>query len=354
MERVKKWFAGSKVGAAMIMVQLFVTGMQLLMRAMLGEGTFVFKYIAYRSAVAAICVAPLAFYFERGSPKKFKWSVWFWLFLNALVGITMCMGLYAYGLRDTTATYGTTFFNLVPISAFLFSILAGIEKLGLNTRPGRLKAMGAIVCVAGVLIASLCDGKAFHIRYLSPHSRWAHHAKSSKDHWVRGNLLLTGFCLSMGAWFVVQVKLLKVFPFKYCAIMLTCVIATIQATVIGVCADRSKDAWKLRWKLELLTIVYSGALNTAASFCLVAWASTIRGPTYPPIFNPLSQILVTMLESVIFGEEITLGIIVGMIVIIIGLYSFLWGKNMEMERDSLDQNNIASGSMRSEGSITII
>ncbi|XP_042982792.1 WAT1-related protein At5g64700-like [Carya illinoinensis] len=354
MERVKKWFAGSKVGAAMIMVQLFVTGMQLLMRAMLGEGTFVFKYIAYRSAVAAICVAPLAFYFERGSPKKFKWSVWFWLFLNALVGITMCMGLYAYGLRDTTATYGTTFFNLVPISAFLFSILAGIEKLGLNTRPGRLKAMGAIFCVAGVLIASLCDGKAFHIRYLSPHSRWAHHAKSSKDHWVRGNLLLTGFCLSMGAWFVVQVKLLKVFPFKYCAIMLTCVIATIQATVIGVCADRRKDAWKLRWKLELLTIVYSGALNTAASFCLVAWASTIRGPTYPPIFNPLSQILVTMLESVIFGEEITLGIIVGMIVIIIGLYSFLWGKNMEMERDSLDQNNIASGSMRSEGSITII
>ncbi|XP_041016118.1 WAT1-related protein At5g64700-like [Juglans microcarpa x Juglans regia] len=263
------------------------------------------------------------------------------------------MGLYAYGLRDTTATYGTNFFNLVPISAFLFSTLAGIENLGLNTRAGKLKAMGAIVCVAGVLIASLCDGKAFHIRHLSPHSRWAHHAKSSKDHWVRGNLLLTGFCLSMGAWFIVQVKLLKVFPFKYCAIMLTCVIATIQATVIGVCVDRSKDAWKLGWNLELLTIVYSGALNTAASFCLMACASAIRGPTYPPIFIPLSQILVTILESVIFGEEIKLGIVLGMIVIIIGLYSFLWGKNMEMKRDSLDQN-IASSSMRSEGSITII
>lgn len=37
----------------------------------------------------------------------------------------MAMGLYSYGLRDTTATYATNFLNLIPITTFVFSIIAG-------------------------------------------------------------------------------------------------------------------------------------------------------------------------------------------------------------------------------------
>ncbi|XP_042978732.1 WAT1-related protein At5g64700-like isoform X2 [Carya illinoinensis] len=276
MNMMKNWFEWSKVVVSMIMVQLFAAGLQLLSRVILSQGTFVFAYMAYRHAVAAICVAPFAFYFERGNAKNLRWSVWFWLFLSALTGISMAMGLYSYGLRDTTATYATNFLNLIPITTFVFSIIAGIEKMGLNTRAGKLKTMGAIVCLAGALTASLYRGQAFHLNHHSLHPHLV--VKPSKAHWARGTFLLVASCFSYGAWFIVQ-----------------------------------------------------GALTTAATFCIIAWVISLRGPTYPAMFNPLSLIFVALSEAIILGEEIRLGTILGMILIIFGLYSFLWGKGNEIK-----------------------
>ena len=50
-----------------------------------------------------------------------------------------------------------------------------------------------------------------------------------------------------------------------------------------------------------------GALATAATFCLVAWAVSIKGPTFPPMFNPLPLVFVAILEAIILGEEIKVG-----------------------------------------------
>jgi hypothetical protein len=32
--------------------------------------------------------------------------------------------------------------------------------------------------------------------------------------------------------------------------------AALQAAIIGVCIDSSKEAWKLEWNLQLITIIY--------------------------------------------------------------------------------------------------
>lgn len=39
--------------------------------------------------------------------------------------------------------------------------------------------------------------------------------------------------------------------------MLSCVMAVIQSAVIGACIDSSKEAWRLGWNIELVTILYS-------------------------------------------------------------------------------------------------
>ena len=114
---VKKWFELSQLVLAMLLVQLFSAGMQLLSRVILIDETFVFALMAYRNLVAALCVAPLAFFFERfitilhyifvfhnirviygllcnesdilfyrHQEKKFGWQVWLWIFLTALSG----------------------------------------------------------------------------------------------------------------------------------------------------------------------------------------------------------------------------------------------------------------------------
>ncbi|KAK7856304.1 wat1-related protein [Quercus suber] len=162
-------------------------------------------------------------------------------------------------------------------------------------------------------------------------------------HWVRGTFMLIGFCLSYSVWYIVQAKLLKIFPSKYWATMLACIISSMQSAVIGLCLNRQKAAWSLGWNLQLLTIIYSGALATAGTFCLVTWAIAIRGPVYAPMFSPLSLIFVSILEALILGAEIRLGMLLGSVLIIVGLYSFLWGKRKEMK--SLLQTNNDTGSV---------
>ncbi|CAK9139030.1 unnamed protein product [Ilex paraguariensis] len=245
----------------------------------------------------------------------------------------MAMGLFYYGLQDATATYVTNFLNLIPIVTFVFSTVLGIEKLGLHTRAGKIKAVGATLCLAGALTITLYKGKSFHFR----HHSIQHHSiiKKSKPNWTRGTLFLVGSILSYGAWFNLQSKLFKVFPYKYMATTVTCLIASLQQAAVGLCLDHSMAAWRLRWNLQLITIVYSGALATAVSFCLISWEIAKRGPTYPSIFNPLSLIFVAVFKAIFLGEGITIGSILGMALIIGGLYSFLWGRSRESTSKSL-------------------
>ncbi|KAL6291762.1 hypothetical protein ACE6H2_009272 [Prunus campanulata] len=310
MGLLKKWFKWSKLVLAMLMVQIFVTGMQLLSKVILSEGTFIFALMAYRHIVAAICVAPFAFFFE-SSVKQIKlgWSVWLWLFVNALTGI---------------------------------------DKLNLQTRAGKVKTLGVIVCVGGALTASLYKGKAFHMRQHSHHSHIT--VNTTYAHWTRGTIMLAGSCLSCSTWFIVQAKLLKIFPLKYWATMLTCIMATLQSTAIGLFFDRGAASWRLGWNLQLVTIIYSGALATAATFCLISWAISVQGPLYPPMFNPLSLIFVALSSALILGEEIRIGTLLGMILIIFGLYSFLWGKRKEMKSPDLPKSE-APGVAKTNGEL---
>lgn len=326
--RVKKCFVSSQAVMSMLMVQVMATGMQLLSKIILNNGTFVLSLMTYRHVVAALCMAPFAFYFERGIKSKMNWSVFFWLFVNSLSGILFAMGLFYYGLKYTTATYAVNFLNLVPIVTFVFCIIFRLEKLGLSTRAGKIKILGAILCVSGAMIACLYKGKTFHLI----HKTLQHHVpvKSPVVHMARGTIMLVGSCLAYSVWYMLQAKLIKVFPFKYHTTMITCFLGSIQSAVIGLCLDRSSAAWKLEWNLQLLTIIYSGSLASAATFCLISWAVVRRGPSYPPMFNPLTLIFVAVLEALILGAEITVGTLLGMVLIIIGLYSFLLGKTKEM------------------------
>ncbi|XP_004307909.1 PREDICTED: WAT1-related protein At5g64700-like [Fragaria vesca subsp. vesca] len=333
---LRNWFKWSQLVLAMVVVQMFVAGMNLLSKVILSEGSFIFALMAYRHVVAAICVAPFALCFERIKEHKLGWSVWFWLFVNALTGITAAMALFYYGLRDTTATYAANFLNLIPIATFVLSTITGTEKLNLKIRAGKIKCLGVIVCVGGAITTSFYKGKAF---YLIHHSNNHHHitVDTTYAHWTRGTVLLVCSCLSYSTWFIGQVKLLKLFPLKYWATMLICIMAALQSTVIGLCLDTSTASWRIGWDLQLVTILYSGALATAATFCLLSWAISVQGPLYPPMFNPLSLIFVAISGALILGEEIRMGTLLGMFMIIVGLYSFLMGKRKETKRVSLPE-----------------
>ncbi|KAL1059778.1 hypothetical protein V6Z11_1Z007900 [Gossypium hirsutum] len=274
--RMKKWsgWSQSQMLAAMLAVRCLQpvsncfpsrTGQDLL-----------YSLMAYRHLVAALCVAPLAFFLERENSKKMEWSTWLWLFINALTGITAAMGLFYCGLRDTTATYSSNFLNIIPIVTFL----------GLGSKGGKIKTAGAILCF------HLADAHHFHRPAVM---------EVSKSQWTRGTFMLVGSCVCYAS------EVAQSFPMENRATLLTCIIASIQSAVIGLCLNRSKAAWRLEWNLQLITIVYSGALSTAATFCLLTWSIAKRGPTYAPMFNPLALVFVAISEALVLGEQIRLG-----------------------------------------------
>ncbi|KAF0907474.1 hypothetical protein E2562_017405 [Oryza meyeriana var. granulata] len=214
-----------------------------------------------------------------------------------------------------------------------------LEKLRLNTRPGMMKVIGTIICVGGTMVISLYKGKLLHLwpaHLLTPAQLRAiggESAGSPNHHNILiGTLFLCGSCLSYAFWFIIQAKVSKEFPSKYFSTMLACLLGTIQAVVLGIAVNRDPSAWALHWDLQLLTVVYLGVFNTAATFCLITWAVTRRGPTYPSMFNSLSLIVTVVLDSVLLGSDVSVGSLLGAFMIIVGLYAFLWGQGKEIER----------------------
>ncbi|KAK2376342.1 hypothetical protein P8452_48376 [Trifolium repens] len=258
--------------------------------------------------------------------------------------MTMAIGLFYYGLRDTSATYSVNFLNLIPICTFLISIICRIENMKIRTWSGKAMCIGAMMCVGGALVTTLYKGKKFYIgHHHIHHSIEISVVASHKTHMLRGTLCLIGSCCSFTAWFILQVKFVKVFPLRYWGTMLSCIMASIQSAVIGAYIDPRKEVWRLEWNLQLITIFYSGALATAATFCLVSWVITIKGPTYPPMFNPLALVFIAISEAIILGEPLKVGTLVGMVLVIMGLYYFLWGKRNMIPH--LPQPNIAAATL---------
>ncbi|KAM0905559.1 hypothetical protein ACQ4PT_017307 [Festuca glaucescens] len=187
----------------------------------------------------------------------------------------------------------------VPPSAFYFERL---EKLKIATCPGKMKVVGTLQAVGGV--SSVPD----------------HH------NMLIGTLFLAGSSLSYAFWFIIQARVSKEFPSKYFSTMLACVSGTVQAMVIGVILNHDPSAWAVKWDLQLLTVVYSGVFNTAVTFCLISWAVARRGLTYPSMFNSVALIFTMILDSVLLGTDVSVGSLLGAILIIVGLYAFLWGE----------------------------
>ncbi|XP_044321005.1 WAT1-related protein At5g64700-like [Triticum aestivum] len=98
----------------------------------------------------------------------------------------------------------------------------------------------------------------------------------------------------------------------------------------GIIMRRDKLAWQVGWNIQLLTIVYSAALGTAAKYWLNLYAVEKRGPVFPPMFNNLSVVFTMVLGTLLLGESLTVGSLLGSTVVFSGLYMYLYGKAKEL------------------------
>ncbi|KAL6848418.1 hypothetical protein ACP4OV_021712 [Aristida adscensionis] len=327
---------GVMLPASMVLVQCFTIGALLLSKIALNVGMEPFVLLAYRNLIGAITVAPFAFYFEREMGRKVNLKVCGWISINALFGIVLAMGLNYYGLRATNAAYSVNFLNVIPVVTFVIAAALRVEKLAAGTAAGQMKLVGTAICVGGTMVVSLYKGRPLHLwptHLLRPHAAAAVPTPAAAAHqdMAAGTLYLCGSCLAYAVWFIVQARVARVFPSKYFSTMLGCVSGTAQAMAIGAVIHQDRPAaWLLAWDLQLVTVVYSGVFNTGVTFCLISWAIARRGPIYPSMFNSLSLVATTVLDSLLLGTTVSVGSLLGAMLIVVGLYAFLWGKGKEI------------------------
>ncbi|KAL6875689.1 hypothetical protein ACP4OV_013202 [Aristida adscensionis] len=320
-----------KEAAAMVAVEVIITGLTMLSKVVITQGMFIFALHAYRSAFGTIFMLPLALIYERGKWKEMNWRASGWICLNGLMGYAVPTCLNYYGLRDTTPSYAVIFVNIIPPITFILSLILRMEKLRFGSVTGSLKILGVLLSVGGTMLVSFYKGKALHLwNSLLWHQK--HEQVQVANHHVRGTILLLGSSFTFACWYPIQSLVHKEYPHKYWSSMATCFAGGLQTTLVGIILRRDSNTWKLGWNLQLLTILYTAVFATALRYNLESWVVAKRGPVYPPMFLPLITVFTVVLDSIFLGNDMTVGSLLGAATVIAGLYVFLWGKSKELSR----------------------
>ena len=77
-----------------------------------------------------------------------------------------------------------------------------------------------------------------------------------------------------------------------------------------------------------------GIVTSSIAYYVQGLVIQKTGPVFASAFSPLMMIVVAVMGSFILAEKIYLGGILGSVLIVIGLYSVLWGKHKETQEES--------------------
>ncbi|CAI9764215.1 unnamed protein product [Fraxinus pennsylvanica] len=320
---------------AMAIVQLGYAGMNILSKLAMDSGMNPYVHVAYRQIFASICLAPFAYFSERTTRPRMTLSIFFQIFLCSIFGVTMNQITYFVGLKNSTPTIACALTNINPAVTFVMAIPFGLERLGLRTKGGQAKVLGTLICVGGALMLSFYHGHVVNIGKSSVHWKYAE-MTGTKDSINHVNLILGPFLLLVSAiswaiWLIIQTRVCQRYGAPYSSSAIMCTMASVQCVIFAFGFDHNLSAWSLSQPIRLVSSIYSGIICSAMAFCLMTWCIRKKGPLYVSVFSPLLLVIVAILSWVLLEEKLYVGTVVGAFLIIVGLYSVLWGKKREMK-----------------------
>ncbi|KAI4345136.1 hypothetical protein L6164_012291 [Bauhinia variegata] len=330
---------------AVIVVQAIYAGMFLLSKAAFDHGMNNFIFVFYRQAAATIFLVPFAFFFEWKTAPPLPFSTFCKIFFLSFCGITLSLDIYGIALIYTSASLAAATTNCLPVITFLLALLLRIEVLKIKSIPGIAKLFGIVACLAGAAILAFYKGPHFelfsHHPLLGNHQYRGHVLPSGT--WIKGCFLMLLSNTFWGLWLVLQTFVMKGYPSKLLLTTLQCFLSSIQSFAIAFATERDIEQWKLGWNVRLLAVAYCGIMVTGVTFYLQAWIIEKKGPVFLAMSTPLTLIITLFSSAILFGEIISLGSLLGGLILVLGLYSVLWGKSREhMPKHSLDLEQAAA------------
>ncbi|KAI3445683.1 hypothetical protein Pfo_002348 [Paulownia fortunei] len=327
----------------MVMVQSVYALVNIGYKLAANDGMNLSVLVGYRFMFGAAFIAPIAFFAERKKRPKLTRKIVLYGFLCGLFGGSLGQNLYLKSLVLTSATFISAMTNLIPAITFVVAISLRLERLGWNTAAGKAKVLGTIMGIGGAMLLTFYKGPVLNIwnTNINLLETTTHHHSSGQmlnhqggHNFVLGSLLALASCVCYSLWLIVQAKAAEQFPCPYSITAMMTMSASIQSVGFALCTERDWSQWVLGWNIRLLTVAVAGILGSGLMFTLVAWCVRMRGPLFVSIFQPLMLVMVAFSGSLFLEEKLHLGMVLGAILIVGGLYIVLWGKGKELKKVS--------------------
>ncbi|KAL9245546.1 hypothetical protein vseg_019185 [Gypsophila vaccaria] len=352
--------AKAKAYLAIISLQFGYCGMYIITAVCLKHGMNHFVLSVYRHIAATIVIAPFALIFERKIRPKMTLSVFWKIMLLAFLEPVLDQNLYYVGLTYTSATFASASVNVLPAITFIMATIFRLEKVDIRKIPSQAKIIGTIVTVAGAMLMTIYRGPVVNI--FGSHAAVQHGATSaaanSGQHWVLGTLFVLGSCFGWSAFFILQSYTVKEYPAELSLTAWICFMGSMEGGVVSLVMVRDMKAWALGWDSRLLASVYTGVVCSGIAYYVQSVVNRERGPVFVTVFSPLCMIITAAMGSIILHELLHLGSVIGAVIIVLGLYTVVWGKSKDPitttnEKGKIQELPIVNDTNKSNDIITL-
>ncbi|KAG0469696.1 hypothetical protein HPP92_015781 [Vanilla planifolia] len=341
-----KWgnlLSTAKPYAAMLLQQFSFAVMYIILTSTLKGGMSQPILLVYRNLVAVVVVAPFAFFVESKKEKlKMTPLVFIKIMGLAFLGPVMGQNFYYMGAKMTSAAFASSMENLNPSITLLLALILRIEKLDIKSRHGKAKVIGSFLAIAGAFLMVFYRGPT--IEFLWSEAR-EHQGNSNAVILGGGQRLIGTFILlaSSICWcssIILQSNILRSFPAKFTIITLICFKGAVVNFVVALFVEYGRvQPWILGWDKRLFVIIYSGIVCSGLSYVLLAIVMKEKGPVFVSCFNPCCMTMTAIMGITFLGKGIELGMIIGSIIIMFGLYSVWWAKSKDQPNETTINND---------------
>lgn len=334
----KKWwemlsqaFNRLKPYVAMIALQFGYAGMYIVTMISLKGGMSHWILVVYRHAAATLAIAPFALVVERKIRPKLTLSVFLKIMLLGFLEPVLDQNMYYLGMTYTSATYASAIVNVLPALTFIMAIIFRLERVNMKRMHSQAKVIGTLITVTGAMVMTLYKGPIVDILWYSHGS--GHHNSSANNptgqHWVTGTIMILFCTAGWAGFFIVQSMTLKEYPAELSLTTLICLMGIVEGGVAALIMERDMSAWSLGFDNRLLAAVYSGVVCSGIAYYVQGVVNKVRGPVFVTAFNPLCMIITAVLGAIVLAEQVHLGSMIGAVIIVMGLYSVVWGKSKD-------------------------
>ncbi|XP_021726960.1 WAT1-related protein At3g28050-like [Chenopodium quinoa] len=327
----------------MLMAEFCQVGLMIISKQAMNTGMTTFVFVSYSNALASLILLPFSLFLHRSNLPPLSFSLLGWFFLLALSG---CLAqLFGYiGINYSSPTLGAAMLNLVPGLTFLLAIIFRMEMLNTRNITCLAKLVGTIVSIAGAFVVTLYEGPPLLKRLATLHTHQLS-LRGDQMNWILGGFFLAIDCVMASSWVIIQAIILKKYPAELIVVFFYCFFVAIQSGIVTLIVERDLSAWSLKPTLRLLAILYSAIFGSALQVGLCSWCLRRKGPVFVCMFKPLGIAIAAIAGVVFFGDTLFLGSLLGVIIIVLGFYSVMWGKAKE-------EKKIHAGHFSSMGSPT--